>query len=344
MASVIEGFQLDENSPYPENVQKAVFLARFLQDRANELQTPQERRQQAELDRMIKAPEDKATLIEMTDQAFRAKLPRRAVDQLTHILDVQGIPRFFSVVDRTLLRGFQSFGGYLPGVAVPLVKGYMQKETANVILPAEHDKLAAHLKARREEGVRMNVNFLGEAILGEKEAQRRLEGYLAALQQPEIEVASVKISTIFSQISSLARSHTVATISKRMELLYRAAAHGRFTRADGQVVPRFVYLDMEEYRDMDLTVRAFMQTLDRPGLKDVAAGIVLQSYTPDSFAQQCKLNAWARDRVASGGAPITIRLVKGANMEMERVEASQRGWPQAPYKNKRETDANFKRM
>jgi RHH-type proline utilization regulon transcriptional repressor/proline dehydrogenase/delta 1-pyrroline-5-carboxylate dehydrogenase len=67
-----------------------------LQNRANELQTPQERRQQAELDRMIKAPEDKATLIEMTDQAFRAKLPRRAVDQLTHILDVQGIPRFFS--------------------------------------------------------------------------------------------------------------------------------------------------------------------------------------------------------------------------------------------------------
>jgi len=344
IASVFERFELDENSPYPENVQRAAFLARFLQDRANELQTPQEHRQQAELDRMIKAPKDKATLIEMTDQAFRAKLPRRAVDQLTHILDVQGIPRFFSMVDRALLRGFQSFGGYLPGVSVPFVKGYMQKETANVILPAELDKLATHLKARNEEGVRMNVNFLGEAILGEKEALRRVEDYLAALQQPEIEVVSVKISTIFSQISPLARTHTVATISKRMELLYRAAAHSRFTRADGQVVPKFVYMDMEEYRDMDLTVRAFIQTLDRPGLNDVAAGIVLQSYTPDSFAQQCKLNEWARDRVASGGAPITLRLVKGANMEMERVEASGRGWPQAPYKNKRETDANFKRM
>jgi RHH-type proline utilization regulon transcriptional repressor/proline dehydrogenase/delta 1-pyrroline-5-carboxylate dehydrogenase len=344
MASVIERFELDENSPYPENVQRAAFLARFLQDRANELQTPQEHRQQAELDRMIKAPEDKATLIEMTDQAFRAKLPRRAVDQLTHILDVQGIPRFFSVVDRALLRGFQSFGGYLPGVSVPFVKGYMQKETANVILPAELDKLATHLKARNDEGVRMNVNFLGEAILGEKEALRRVEDYLAALQQPEIEVVSVKISTIFSQISPLARTHTVATISKRMELLYRAAEHNRFVRPDGQVTPKFVYMDMEEYRDMDLTVRAFMQTLDLPGLKDVAAGIVLQSYTPDSFAQQRKLNAWARDRVAAGGAPITIRLVKGANMEMERVEASGRGWAQATYNKKRDTDANFKRM
>jgi len=41
---------------------------------------------------------------------------------------------------------------------------------------------------------------------------------------------------------------------------------------------------------------------------------------------------------------VTIRIVKGANMEMERVEAALRGWPQAPFKTKRETDANYKRM
>src|SRR6056297_3526841 len=34
----------------------------------------------------------------------------------------------------------------------------------------------------------------------------------------------------------------------------------------------------------------------------------------------------------------------GANLEMERVEASIRGWPQAPFKNKDEVDSNFKRM
>ena len=36
-----------------------------------------------------------------------------------------------------------------------------------------------------------------------------------------------------------------------------------------------------------------------------------------------------------GGKPIVIRLVKGANLEMERVEASLMNWPQAPYKTKR---------
>ena len=342
--SVTAGFHYNPVSPWPESVQKAVHLARILQERANELQTPQERRQQAELDRMVNCPNDKATLMEMTDQAFRARLPHRAADQLTHILDVQGIPRFFSVFDRTLLRGFQSFGSYLPGVAVPMAKEKIQRETANVVLPAEREMLTAHLNARKAEGIRMNVNFLGEAILGEQEAERRLEAYLEALHLPEIEVVSVKISTIFSQISPLAREHTINTISDRMELLYRAAARARFTRADGTVVPKFVYMDMEEYRDMELTARSFMATLDRPGLENVSAGIVLQAYMPDAYRVQQRINQWARERVSKGGAPITLRLVKGANMEMERVEASLRGWPQAPYKIKRETDANFKRM
>jgi RHH-type proline utilization regulon transcriptional repressor/proline dehydrogenase/delta 1-pyrroline-5-carboxylate dehydrogenase len=254
------------------------------------------------------------------------------------------VPRFFSPLDRTLLRGFQSFGGYLPGVAVPLVKEKMHQETANVVLPAEPELLANHLRARREEGLRMNVNFLGEALLGEEEAERRLEGYLAALQNPDIEVVSVKISTIFSQISALAREQTIRTLCDRLELLFRAAAKERFARADGAQVPKLVYLDMEEYRDLAITVEAFLRTLDRPGLEAIQAGIVLQAYVPDSFAAQRRVTEWAMRRVAAGGAPVTLRIVKGANMEMERVEASQRGWPAAPFQTKRETDANYKRM
>ena len=48
--------------------------------------------------------------------------------------------------------------------------------------------------------------------------------------------------------------------------------------------------------------------------------------------------------MAAGGGRITVRLVKGANLENERAEASLRGWPLAPYKTKLETDANYKRM
>ncbi|MFM1770368.1 MAG: hypothetical protein RJA22_2897 [Verrucomicrobiota bacterium] len=325
-------------------VERAVALARELQARAMELQTPQERRQQAELDRMLAHPGDKATLVQMTDQAFRSHAARRTADQFIHILDVQGVPRFFSPLERTLLRGFQSFGGYAPGVAVPLMKDRLHRETANVILPAERELLTGHLQARRAEGVRMNLNFLGEAVLGEAEAERRLEALLEALGLPEVEVVSVKISTLYSQVSALARSHTVAVLCDRLELLYRTAARMRFLRSDGTEVPKFVYLDMEEYRDMHLTAEAFMRTLERPGLEQAGAGLALQAYLPDSAGVQRTIQAWARRRVAAGGGPVTVRLVKGANMEMERVEAALRGWPQAPFRTKAETDAQYKRM
>jgi RHH-type proline utilization regulon transcriptional repressor/proline dehydrogenase/delta 1-pyrroline-5-carboxylate dehydrogenase len=284
------------------------------------------------------------TLVQLTDQSFRSREAARTADQFTHILDVQGVPRFFNPLDRALLRGFRTFGGWLPGVAVPLVKEHMQQETANVVLPAEPELLTAHLRARGRDGVRMNVNFLGEAVLGEEEAGRRLERNLEALQLPEVEVVSVKISTLYSQVSALAREDTLRVVCDRLELLFRESAHLRFVRPDGTSVPKFIYLDMEEYRDLHLTAQAFMRTLDRPGLGSVGAGIALQAYIPDSARVRREITAWAKARVAGGGAPVTIRLVKGANMEMERIEAAHRDWPQAPFTTKRETDANFQRM
>jgi len=328
----------------PLHARQAIELARLLQQRAMQLQTAPERRQQDELERMMRSPHDKATLTQMTDQTLRSSTSRRAVNQLLHILDVQGIPRFFSGLDRALLQGFRSFGAWLPGVAVPMVQKRMRRESANVILPAEEEILTQHLRDRQASGVRMNVNFLGEALLGEQAATERMNTYLSALQKPDLECLSIKISTIYSQISSLAWDHSVEVLCERLELIYREASRMRYRRSDGTEVPKFVYLDMEEYRDMSVTAEAFMRTLDRPGMQQVRAGIALQAYLPDAWEMQKRINAWARQRVAAGGAPVTVRLVKGANLEMEKVDASLHGWPQAPYKFKTQVDANYKRM
>src|SRR5262245_21389884 len=200
------------HAPHPSLIAQAVELAREPQERATALQTPQERRQQAELDRMLQTPADKVTLVTLTDQAFRSRTAARTAEHLTHILDAQGVPRFFSPLDRALLRGFQTFGGWLPGVAVPLGKEHMQQETANVVLPAESELFAGHLAARARGGVWMNVNCLGESLLGQDEGTHRLKKYLEGLQLADVEVLSVKISTLYSQISPLAREHTLGIL------------------------------------------------------------------------------------------------------------------------------------
>lgn len=344
LAELLSGLTLDPAISSDLQVQEAVALARLLQERGAALQTPEERRQQRELERMMEGPQDRATLMQMTDQAFRSLKPKRVADQLVHILDVQGIPRFFSLLDRAMLKGFQSFGAHLPGVSIPMVKSKMREETANVVLPAETEHLVEHLSKRKAGGLRMNVNYLGEALLGERDARARLDIYLAALQLPEIDCISVKVSTVYSQILNIAREKSIRVLSDRMELLYRAAARATFERPTGEVVPKFVYLDMEEYRDLDITSRVFMRSLSRPGLEKVNAGIALQAYLPESYTVLREITEWAEARVAAGGSPVTVRIVKGANMEAERVEASVAGWPQAPFATKPETDANYKRM
>ncbi|MBM3208127.1 MAG: aldehyde dehydrogenase family protein, partial [Chlamydiae bacterium] len=153
-----------------------------------------------------------------------------------------------------------------------------------------------------------------------------------------------KISTIYSQINLLAWEKTVDGVASRLRELYRAAKSNTFTRADGTQVVKFVNLDMEEYRDLNLTKEIFQKVLNEPEFHNFSAGIVLQAYLPDSFEIQKELTEWAMERIKNGGAPIKVRIVKGANLAMEQFEASLRIWPQAPYTTKAEVDANFKRM
>ena len=324
--------------------EEAIALAEAWQNRANELMTAEEKAYQKQIRHLLTHPEDKVTLTRMIDRSFRSDNHRKVADQVNALLRENGIPGFFSATEKILMHLFLSVGRHLPRLSVPRMIAKMRSDSARSVIPGETETLNAHLAKRKRQGIRMNINHLGEAVLGEDEARHRLQTYIRDLQDPAVEYISVKISTIYSQIHPLAFEHSVAVLTERLAELYRTAAANTYERSDGRQVPKFVNLDMEEYRDLAITTAAFVRTLDRDEFKSHAAGIVLQAYLPDAFAIQQALTAWARERVAAGGAPIKIRLVKGANMEMELVDASLFNWPLAPYDNKRDVDANYKRM
>src|SRR4029079_5947724 len=106
----------------------------------------------------------------------------------------------------------------------------------------------------------------------------------------------------------------------------------------------FLNLDMEEYRDLALTIRVFERLVSDPELRDAEAGIVLQAYLPDAADALDELTRIAAARRAAGGARLQVRLVKGANLAMEQVEAELHGWSQAPYGSKAEVDAAYLRL
>jgi RHH-type transcriptional regulator, proline utilization regulon repressor / proline dehydrogenase / delta 1-pyrroline-5-carboxylate dehydrogenase len=329
----------------PEQRQKsAIDLAADMLMHSRKIQTHKEKRLQAELARMMQDPRGKAFTTSMTDQCFRSQRSSRVANQLIYLLNQFGIPVYLSFSKQLQLRAFRMLGDVLSFIFVPLAAFMLRKQTSKVILPGETGPLSKHMALRRQQGIKINLNHLGEAILGEEEAKRRLNVYLEDLVRPDIEYISIKISTIFSQINLLAWNDTLETLARRLRRLYQAAMSHRFIRADGTSVPKFVNLDMEEYRDLLLTKELFKKVLNEKEFFQFSAGIVLQAYLPDAHPIQKELTEWAKERIRNGGAPIKIRIVKGANLAMEQVEASIKGWAQAPYPNKTEVDANFKMM
>ena len=324
--------------------QRAVELAEALLREARAQQTPDERAQARKLARMMADPHGKELTIALADQAFRSHRPERIADQLAYLLERYGVPQYMDWWERVALLLGGAMAHYLPSLVVPPIVARLRHETQNVILPGEEEDLRRYIEDRRRAGLRLNLNQLGEAILGEGEAAHRLDAYLALLARDDVEYISVKVSSVFSQIDLVAFRPTVARVAERLRTLYRSAARHRYRHPDGRFTPKFINLDMEEYRDLDLTVTALREVLDEPEFLELSAGVVLQAYLPDSHRVQRALTAWARERQARGGAPIKLRIVKGANLAMERIEAAGHGWPQAPYETKREVDANYKRM
>lgn len=327
-----------------EHIDKAKVLAEKWLNESQHHVTSHEKEFKAKVKKMLSHPEDKLLLLHLMDQSFRPESSARISDQITYLLEKYGIAGFFGEGEKMLVRLFLIFGKYFPSVAIPQIIQRIREQTEHVIIGGEKAPLYRFLNKCKKEKIRANLNILGEAILGEAEAKKRLDRYIEALEDPEVAYISVKISSIYSQVHVLAFEETVKALSERLTILYRAAMANLYKQQDGRKVPKFVNLDMEEYRDLALTVKAFQYTLDKPEFKHHYAGLVLQAYLPDAYAWQQTLTQWAIERVNQGGSPIKIRLVKGANMEMELLEASIRDWPLATFDHKTDTDANFKRM
>ena len=265
------------------------------------------------------------------DGVMRPESLTAAAAQLSRIAPL--VPEFLPWYLRGAVRVGGGVAPVLPTPVVPIARRVLREMVGHLIVDARPEKLGPALAKLREGGHRLNLNLLGEAVLGEQEALRRLDGIHELVRRPDVDYVSVKVSAIVSHISMWAFDEVVDTVVERLLPLYLTAA------SDGT----FINLDMEEYRDLDLTIAVFTRLLEDPRLHGLEAGIVLQAYLPDALPALQQLTAWAAQRVDAGGARIKVRLVKGANLAMERVDATMHGWPVATYSSKLDTDANYVR-
>lgn len=243
---------------------------------------------------------------------------------------------FLGTINALLVQAGAAVGPMLPRVVMPLARARLRQMVGHLVLDAESDALNKVLDKAAESGEQLNLNLLGEAVLGEEEAVSRAERTLALINNPRVTYVSVKASSMVAQINPWDMEGSVERLKDRLRPLYRAA-RDRSPRV-------FINMDMEEYHDLHLTIKLFTELLGEEEFIDLEAGIVLQAYLPDILEALETLAEFALKRRANGGAKVKIRLVKGANLSMEQVQSEMHNWNLAPYYSKDEVDANYYRL
>ena len=303
--------------------------------------TPDELKEQEKYAILVQRPNDKLLLSKMLDESSQIRNNSKLARRMKILIERYGVPEFFSKSDAFLLKMFTLIGYRFSPIAVPIFKKRLRMDTEKVIIQEERPAPDKHLDSRRKENIGQNVNLLGEVVLGNAEADRRYHHYLEALKDPRINYISIKISGIYAQLHPLNYAQSKEELCRRVATIYQQAIDHPSADGQGALHPKFVNLDMEEYKDTELTLDVFLTVMAMPQFKNYTAGIVVQAYLPDAWLFQTALLDFAKKRTADGGAPIKMRLVKGANLGMETIISSLRGWENPVLPTKIDVDANF---
>jgi RHH-type proline utilization regulon transcriptional repressor/proline dehydrogenase/delta 1-pyrroline-5-carboxylate dehydrogenase len=289
----------------------------------------------ARLAAMLNDPRGLAFTVGFVDGVIRPEDVREAARSLAQL--ARDVPGFLPWHLRAAVKVGAAAGAVVPWAVIPAARVALRSMVGHLVTDARDKQLGAAIRRlRRGAGTRLNLNLLGEAVLGEHEAARRLDGTRRLLARDDVDYVSIKVSSTVAPHNPWAFDEAVAHIVSSLTPLFRQAAAAS--------PAKFINLDMEEYHDLRLTIAVFTTLLDQPEFLGLSAGIVLQAYLPDALRSMMVLQSWAAARRARGGSGIKVRLVKGANLPMERVDASVHGWPLATWPSKQDTDANYKRV
>ena len=325
--------QISTDTAIDELAHSAVKVAKQLITESEPNKKRYDKASRKRFSRLFKDAKAISVTVALTDEVMRitsAKDAARVLKKAAKSATLTG----FGLVNAVGLKFIAVVSSVLPKPVLFAVHIQVKRLSKGIILPFESSKLARQIKRRAKKGIRLNINVLGEAVLGEHEAAERFERVLKMMHRPEVDYVSVKLSSVVSQIITIDQDGTLRRVSEKLRIIYKHSIE----------TGTFVNLDMEEFRDLRLTVDAFKLVLSEDEFEKLYAGIVLQAYLPESHEVFAELVEWSKARQKNTGGVIKIRLVKGANLAMEKAEATLHGWVAAPYQSKADVDASYSRL
>jgi len=337
---------------------------RGLQSSMSPIQTEVERRGMQIFDLVDRHPESifsKAGFYQrmmefsMRDEHFKVQM-FRFVDVLASLRRgsdiVQHLDEYFADMRNgyaPLIRTGVSLARIAPIISGKFLRWNVSGMARQFIAGRNPEDVMKTLRKKRRQGIGFTVDLLGEAVVSEEEASeymgrcqelleylaRETRGWTDSLGKnselfPVVNV-SVKISALYSQMNPADPADAIEHLAPRLRLIMRRAKE----------LGAFINFDMESYAHKNATLELFRTLFTEPEFRDWPhAGIVIQAYLRDAETDLRDLIAWGRTR----GTRFTVRLVKGAYWDYEKIKSTQNGWVIPVWLEKPESDANFERL
>ncbi|MEY2481793.1 MAG: RHH-type transcriptional regulator, proline utilization regulon repressor / proline dehydrogenase [Verrucomicrobiota bacterium] len=236
----------------------------------------------------------------------------------------------------------------LPWLTAPILRWNVSGMARQFIAGRNPDDVMNTLRKRRQQRIGFTVDLLGEAVVSEEEADEyaarcfelldglaeQTRGWTDPLGKntelfPVVNV-SVKISALYSQMNPADPADAIAHLAPKLRPILRRARE----------VGAFINFDMESYAHKNTTLELFRTLFAEPEFRDWPhAGIVIQAYLRDAERDLRDMLDWGRAR----GTRFTVRLVKGAYWDYEKIKAAQNGWRCPVFLQKPQSDACFEK-
>ncbi len=314
-------------------IDESIYLATDLLKLSKQKEAKYDKSKKKQFSKLINDKSAIKATQELTDQVVRIKSNKASVKMFRAIAKYVSI-KGFGFIDYLGIKILSALSYLISPLVLFIVVERIRLASKGIINNASPKKLRKYLLKKNKSGVSVNLNLLGEAVLGAQEADKRFRDTLNLMDIEEVTYISIKISAIVSQIISSDIEGSTERVAKNLRVIYRKAIKNNC----------FVNLDMEEFKDLEITVKVFKQILMEEEFSKLYAGIVIQAYLPESHQVFEELRIWAINRNKQYGSKIKIRFVKGANLAMEKTEAEHHGWNPAPYGSKEEVDASYARL
>lgn len=293
--------------------------------------------------------------LSMRDEHFKVQM-FRFVDVLPSLQRSGDVVQHLDEYFTDMRNGFAPFlrtgvraAKIMPWISSQLLRWNVSGMARQFIAGKNPDDVVKMLRKRREQKIGFTVDLLGEAVVSEKEADQYAARCLELLEHLARETSdwrdplgdggnlfpvvnlSVKISALYSQINPADPADAIAHLAPKLRPILRRAKE----------LGAFINFDMESFSHKNITLELFKTLFAEPEFHDWPhAGIVIQAYLRDAEKDLVDLIDWGQSRPTR----FTVRLVKGAYWDYEKIKSTQNGWSIPVYLQKPESDENFEAL